>query len=178
MEIAISLGKNCQSAIVAVERGLRLRRDQGYKTCPFDLCVTNYDGMVKCIEEDFKHFCDSNYLELIQYSSKELYVENAREGEFLIKNTYYNFLFNHESPEHTTFYIDQKWSGGKNHFVDNNFKKFIERYQHRIDNFRSYLNSNKIIFTLDKEGDDTLALQQVMAKNYPHVIYSLMLLSA
>jgi hypothetical protein len=177
MNIAISLGKNCESAIVGVESGLRMTREQGYKTCPFDLCVTNYEGMVKCLEEDFLHFCDTRYLELIPYSSKELHVSYAKEGELIIKNTYYNFLFNHESPEHTTFHQDQKWPGGKNHFVDNSFKFFIERYNQRIDNFRNYMNSNNnISFLLKKEDEndeDTTALQSAMMKRYPSMDYEI-----
>jgi hypothetical protein len=60
-------------------------------------------------------------------------------GETLIYNTRYNFIFNHESPGHANLYVTQAWSGGVNHYVDNNFEQFIERYTRRIENFRHYL---------------------------------------
>ena len=79
--VGISLGNVCYSAEWAVHNKYRKRKEEGYNTCPFDLMVSNYKGIVKCIKEDFKYFCDTNYLSL----------QNN-----LIFNKYYKFGFNHE----------------------------------------------------------------------------------
>lgn len=60
----ISLGWNCSAAQDALTMGLRNTKNNGYNTCPFDMMITNYIGVCQCIEDDFKYFCDPNYLEL------------------------------------------------------------------------------------------------------------------
>ncbi len=179
MNIGISLGKNCDSAEYGVNNGVRLRNENGYNTCPFDLCVTHLKGVVECLKDDFKYFCNPEHLAVINYSIDDLKVANSRIGEELIKNTYYNFIFNHESPGHTTFYTTQNWLGGKYHFVNNNFKLFIERYERRINNFRIYLKTpNAIIsFILKKELNDELdELNAVLSEKYPELNYKIILI--
>ena len=39
--VCISLGWNCHSAVHSVNTGLRSRKIDGYKTCPFDEMVSN-----------------------------------------------------------------------------------------------------------------------------------------
>ena len=133
--VGISLGNVCYSAEWAVHNGLRKRKEDGYNTCPFDLMVSNYKGIIKCIEDDFKYFCDTKYIKL---------------HNNLIYNSYYNFGFNHESPYHADLYIHEKWPEGANHFVNNNYLHFIERYEKRIQSFRNYLNNpyNSITFII------------------------------
>lgn len=41
-KIGISLGNICFSAVWAVQNGLRKTKAEGYKTCPFDLMISNY----------------------------------------------------------------------------------------------------------------------------------------
>ncbi len=36
------------------------KKQNGYNTCVFDFMVSNYNGIVKCIKEDFNNF--KNYL--------------------------------------------------------------------------------------------------------------------
>ena len=60
----ISLGWNCSAAQEGLVLNLRKNKNHGYNTCPFDMMITNYIGLCKCIEDDFKYFCDPNYLEL------------------------------------------------------------------------------------------------------------------
>lgn len=139
--VAISLGWNCSSASMGVGMGLRTTRAQGYRTCPFDEMNSNYHGIVECIRDDFKYFCDPMYLVLRTFPPDHIYYP----GETLIYNTRYNFIFNHESPGHANLYVTQAWSGGVNHYVDNNFEQFIERYTRRIENFRSYLASGEAV---------------------------------
>jgi hypothetical protein len=66
MSEGISLGWNCNSASVGVSNGIRNTKKNGYKTCPFDAMITNYKGIIDCINDDFKYLCDPQYLELIK----------------------------------------------------------------------------------------------------------------
>ena len=36
---------------------------EGYKTCPFDLCLTDIEGIIECLNTNFKDFCNTNYLQ-------------------------------------------------------------------------------------------------------------------
>uniref|UniRef100_A0A6C0BA46 Uncharacterized protein n=1 Tax=viral metagenome TaxID=1070528 RepID=A0A6C0BA46_9ZZZZ len=55
MTIYISLGYNCDSRMY-IKNKLNLTKQNGYKTCPFDLCITSFESLCKCIETDFQHF--------------------------------------------------------------------------------------------------------------------------
>jgi hypothetical protein len=85
--------------------------------------------------DDFKYFYDTNYLELITRS----------DGDILIYNNKYKFLFNHESPGHGDLYITQNWEKGINHYIVNDYEEFKNRYNRRIQNFKNLLNSSKVI---------------------------------
>ena len=78
--------------------------------------VSNYNGIVECIKTDFLDFTNPDYL---------LFTH-------VIVNTKYNFGFNHESPGHADLYIIQAWPEGTNHFINNNFRNFINLYNNRI----------------------------------------------
>ena len=171
--IGISLGWNCYSAVWGVEAGIRKRKGGGYTTCPFDMMVTNYKGIVDCLNDDFKYFYDENYLELI----KEI-----KENEYTIYNNKYNFGFNHESPGHADLYITESWPEGINHFINNNYHNLKELYSRRIQNFRSYLlDSNNfitfIITSWDKTQDDITDLKLAIEKNYPNLKYNVVILN-
>lgn len=156
---AISLGWNCSSASLGVSLGYRKTKASGYKTCPFDEMNTNYAGLVLCLQENFKHFCDPNYLTLKTFPSDCKYYPN----ETLVLNTRYGFIFNHESPGHANLYQTQAWSGGINHYVDNDYEKFIERYQRRIRNFYEYVRSGEVItFLITYPNDNIPELRQVL----------------
>lgn len=176
-EAAISLGWRCETAQIGVNSGIRGVRSNGYKTCPFDLLNTNYIGVCKCIEDDFKYLTDPNYLELIEgsYCSEhfEIYKGDIK-IEKQIVNTYYGFVMNHESPGHGNLYINENWSGGINHFVDNNFEKFIERYNQRVSNFRNYINnSNKINFLLMRYNSIPIELCEIISNRYPSLNFEI-----
>lgn len=163
--IGISIGNVCNSAIYGVINKLRKSKKDGYLTCPFDLMVSNFNGIILCLEEDFKDFCNPEYLNL---------VDNK-----IIQNTKYNFGFNHESPTEIEIFKKQKWKDGPNHFIINKFEKFIDRYNNRINNFRNYLNSgNKIIFIFefyyDKEDEvDFSKFYNVIHEKYPNLDYEI-----
>jgi hypothetical protein len=163
--IGISLGMKCDSAVWGVSTGIREFKENGYNTCPFDEMLSNYPGIIECLKDDFKHFCDTNYLILIDTSI----------GEF-IYNTKYRFAFNHESPGHADLYIIQNWTEGKNHFINNNFAHFISRYTKRIQNFRNYLkNPNHYIsFILQRYNTSQTnirELREALKIHYPHLRY-------
>lgn len=136
--IGISLGWDCGPAGQGVKLGLRPTKEQGYKTCPFDLMITNYLGVIDCIEDDFKYFCDPQYLHVLNIEKDYTYLA-FKKGDRVIVNTKYNFIFNHESPGHGNLYIQENWENGQEHFIIDNFKALIERYTRRIQNFRNYI---------------------------------------
>ena len=169
--IGISIGWNCYSAVKGVEMGIRSRKADGYTTCPFDEVLTNYPGIVECIRDDFSNFFD---LEIFEVSHMNPYCT----GDTLIRNTKYNFVFNHESPGHANLWQTERWPGGRGHFVLNSFEKFKERYEKRIQNFRNYLLSGKqITFILTRPNPvDTAELDNVLKEKYPELIYKIIYL--
>lgn len=175
MSIGISLGWNCAATSFAVKNNSRNKKQDGYNTCPFDLMLTNYPGIVQCLEDDFKSFLDLDYIEI-----KRFYLNipgYPTQDEPLIYNSKYKFWFNHESPGHACLYIKEKWANGINHYVMNNYEKFIERYTNRINNFRNYLSSGKPIkFILNRYKtstyDDIKLLNNAIKHRYPTLDYS------
>ena len=161
--VGISLGNVCYSAFWATNNGMRKTRNEGYKTCPFDLMISNYKGTIACLNDNFSHLCDTNYLKMTPNG---------------IVNTYYNFTFNHETPGHADLYLHENWQEGTNHFINNNFRNFKERYNRRICNFRQYLSNpnNSIIFIIqfvhDKTPNDNYSeLRQALKNKYPNLKY-------
>jgi hypothetical protein len=170
MSEGISLGWHCASAGYGISHGIRRRKVDGYLTCPFDEMISNYPGLIECIKSDFEDFTNLGYLELKP-------VDN---GEFFIYNTKYKFLFNHESPGHANLYITQNWAGGINHYIENNYEKFIERYQRRIKNFRDYLASGKHIkFIMARyDADDNRLLNDAIKERYPNLSYEIIVINS
>jgi hypothetical protein len=175
MSIGVSLGWNCATTSYAVNNNIRNTKKDGYNTCVFDLMLTNYPGIVQCIEDDFKFFLDLNYIEI-----RRFYLDIPGypiQDELLIYNSKYKFWFNHESPGHANLYIKEKWENGTNHYIMNNYEKFIERYKVRINNFRNYLNSgNPVKFILNRykttTTDDIVLLNNTIKHRYPNLDYS------
>lgn len=97
--VGISLGWNCHSAMHGVEHGIRGRKQTGYKTCPFDTMISNFDGIVECIKDDFAYFTDEKYL----------YIKTATNPlDTCIMHLKYRFGFNHETPGHADLYIKEQ----------------------------------------------------------------------
>jgi hypothetical protein len=174
-QIGISLGWNCTPATFGVDERIRERKENGYLTCPFDEMITNLPGVIKCIEDDFKDFTNEKYLELIVSEEK---VGGIMLNETLIHNTKYNFIFNHESPGHADLYKTQSWTEGVNHYIDNNFNLFKERYNRRIQNFKNYIkdaqNLDNIIFILSRFNKDVKKLDEVLKQKYPNLKYEIL----
>jgi hypothetical protein len=169
----ISLGWNCSPAQIGVKFGLRNIKNNGYKTCPFDMMISNYIGLCKCIEDDFKYFCDLNYLELRPAPKMQTHIPNQDDNQMWVYNTYYNFTFNHESPFHGNLHLTEHWTGPY-HFVENNFENFIKRYTDRISNFRNYLNScDYINFILVRYNSIPYELVQILKLKYPNLKFKI-----
>jgi len=161
----ISLGWNCCTTSIGVKQGLRGLKKDGYKTCPFDLMVSNYEGVIQCLYDDFKDFTNPECLKLFPSPDGE---------EIIIRNIKYKFCHNHESPGHANLHIIQNWEGGKTHFVDNNYEKLIERLNQRVQNFRNYMNSgNHINFLISDFDPDVPELHKCLKTVYPNLKYSL-----
>jgi hypothetical protein len=170
-EVGISLGYNCSPAINGVQLGIRKTKNDGYNTCPFDEMWSNFPGLLQCLNDDFLFFCDPNYLS----------VASTIHGP-MIYNSKYKFIFNHESPGHADLYISQKWEGGINHFTDNNFERFIIRYNKRIESFRNYLldetNFINFIILRYKISDECLSLLNLGIKKYRNDNYKIVSMDA
>jgi hypothetical protein len=167
-KIGISLGWNCNSAVYGVNTGLRLHKENGYTTCPFDTMVSNIDGVIKCLEDVFEFFYDPKFIKMV----------HVQGDEYCIYNTKYNFGYNHESPGHANLYIHQGWPEGINHFINNDFYHFKQRYEKRVNNFRNYLSNknNYIIFiitTWNKTQEDMTDLKRAIEKHYPYLKYEI-----
>jgi hypothetical protein len=179
-KIGISLGWNCNSAIHGVQNGIRMSKKDGYLTCPFDEMVTNLSGLIKCLHDDFKYFCDDAYLTINTCTSESEHLQHIK-NDNLIHNTYYNFIFNHESPGHANLYLTQQWSGGIDHYVKDNYKEFKNRYNRRINNFLNYINdpNNYITFIIhgySEQNENITELKNVLNKKYPNLKYELYIL--
>jgi hypothetical protein len=155
----VSLGWNAEAAKMCRERYIGEHdQEHEYLVGPFDDCYTNYEGICLCIKENFKFFFDVSYLTIIKspFSSG-----NILQGERLIYNTRYNFVFPFESPDRETV---------GEYFIENNFEKFKERYLKRIDNFRDKLcNGAKITFCIGRFDHNTTELDAIIRKKYPEL---------
>ena len=162
---SISLGWDCGPAYAGIGLNLKTTKENGYKTCPFDICITNYTGIVNCIKDDFKYLMDSNYLEVMK---AEIQTPNnsVQIGDKLIRNTKYNFIFNHESPEHGNLWNQEKWSNGQYHYVVNDFKELKERYNRRVTNFREYIKTHYVTFIISRFNTDVSALKEALKETY------------
>jgi Putative papain-like cysteine peptidase (DUF1796) len=180
MTEAISLGWNCSAAIHGVNIGIRTRKEHGYKTCPFDEMITNYEGMIQCIEDDFKYFCDDKYLEIIKIPKESPHLNTDGSGDLIIYNSKYRFLLSHEYC-HANLYISQKWEYGADHFIMNNYQNFKIRYERRIQNMKNLLNSGKFIrFILARPNttsvNDIPKLNNTIKNKYPTLQYDFVFL--
>jgi hypothetical protein len=171
MKTAISLGWDCAPAGYGIENNLRKTKADGYKTCPFDMMITNYNGIIDCINDNFKYFCSPEYLKVITIKD-EYYYLNLPLGSTILVNTKYNFVMNHESSGHGDLYKVNAWPKGKFHFEMNNFEEFIKRYEKRIYNFRYYLDNDYevtfIISKINNTPENNIDLENTIKNKYPN----------
>ena len=143
----MSVGWNCESAVQAVARGLRPRRADGYRTCPFDQMVSNHDGVAACIRDGLESLYDPRHLRLVRADPSRRYFFDSEsgEGDLLIVHAKYGFIFNHESPGHANLHLRQGWPGGVDHFVADGYREFVARYARRVANLRAYLEGGSVV---------------------------------
>jgi tetratricopeptide (TPR) repeat protein len=154
----ISLGFDCLPRTVATRWGIKPSRLQGEKSCPFDLAFHSFSNICNLLKNNFQDYLDSQYLKTIPC---DLYPE-----KLIVFNTKYFCRFNHE-------YSDN-WH-------ENNFSKFRERYQQRIDNFYNYLHSNPILFILNLPCDRTAfiptELIDIISQKFPDLYFKILVLN-
>jgi hypothetical protein len=181
MAESISLGWNCGSACYGVDNGIRSTKQNGYKTCPFDEMLTNYNGIVECIKDGFDDIYNTEYLDLLHINKDSKLLNTTGNGDIVVYHKKYKFIFNHESPGHANLYMQQKWKKGINHYILNNYEEFINRYKRRCENIKNYLNSNLFIhFIITKPNcsiTDMNELNDVIKLKYPNLKFDIILLN-
>ena len=126
-----------------------LNKSDGYLTCPFDLCITSFDSLYKCIETDFKYFFDDLRLTPGLIEGED--ITNCNIHSKTITN-YYGILFNHESAIHSNLFKTSR--DDDLFYIRNNFDEFKKRYEKRIENFRYYINNYDNITFIYKNIDN------------------------
>jgi hypothetical protein len=162
--IYISLGWNCSPRYYI--RDIGMSRSNGYRSCPFDLCMTSFAGLCKCIETDFKYFF--NDLALIPGGNAEGDRSKCGVGGINITN-HYQMIFNHEGSTHSHLFKD-----GINDdlfYIRNDFEQFRNRYEIRIQNYNKYISENhNITFVYRNHNNeyDVILLHQLLREKYPN----------
>ncbi len=122
----ICLGTYCLPRVIATVCHFKLKKEQGEKTCPFDLAFCwNFDGILDVLDKEFMNFFtnleyDYFYNENVR-NDLSAYFTAKLEAKFW-KNEHFGFIFNHE----TGFSFDD----------------FKSRYEKRINNFYEYIKDN------------------------------------
>ena len=163
----ISLGFNCDPAQTVVFKGLRKKKNEGYKTCPFDLMLTFYPAICELIKNDFEDFYNPEFLTIKEKSD-----------ERKIINIKYPCIFNHESPDHYNILGSGEGWTSEFHFTENNYQRFVERYKNRVDNFRNYINEaisskTEIIFVISRCNRIPVELDEIIQEKYKDLKYKI-----
>ena len=164
--IYISLGYNC-SPRKYIYNELNIKKEDGYKTCPFDLCITSYDALYRCLETNFEYFFDN--LHLIPGMNADGDRSNCGPGGQNISNAY-GMIFNHEGSTHSHNFKESP--NDDDFYIRNNFEKFKRRYQNRINNFFLYMKEfHHIVFIHhNPENKSTIQLLKLLKTKYPNKI--------
>ena len=166
MTIYISIGYNCDPRTY-MRYNLNISKNNGYRSCPFDLCITPYESLIQCLQTDFRHFFDNMHT---------IWGDNAggdrsrcqTEGHQNITNAY-QMIFNHEGSTHAHLFTEGK--DDDEFYIRNNFQEFRKRYSRRIQNFLDYIKENDDI-TLIHSGDGDLAeILHLMRQKYPGKVF-------
>jgi len=157
----ISLGWNSFSAKYRANAFNR-KKNNGYLTCPFDLCITPYLGLCKCILDDF----DRNKFFNLRIEYNPINKQNCILNE-------YNMWFNHETEQKLND-NNVHWHPGK--YMENDFTLFKERYEIRIQNFINYLNGTlPVLFIFNNPHDEPKYLVNILKFKYPELKFKILL---
>jgi hypothetical protein len=154
----ISVGWNCDPAIISVNLGLRPDRSDGYKTGPFDLMMSTHDGVVDCIANRFEGF-----------------IEETEVSERGLINRKYGLIFNHESPYQYGSALSQKesWSSPE-FYTENDMFRFREKYTRRIQSFNDKLSSGEPVILIHQGfGKLSVRLDEALQSTYPDLRYEI-----
>jgi len=172
MSIYISIGCQCDSRVY-IKNVLNLAKKNGYKSCPFDLCITPFESLYNCIETDFKFFFDN--LHTIPGTNADGDRSECGDGLLNITN-YYGMIFNHEGSTHSHLFKEGK--NDDEFYIRDDFKKFKERYSVRIKNFLNYIEeNNEIIFIYSSysgiyKEQELEKIYKIFLKKFPTKIFN------
>jgi hypothetical protein len=123
--------------------------------------------------------CVHVYQELFQFETEGTFT-GQRPGErdlfyrngLYIRNTYYNFVFPHESPGGAAALSSEPWPGGPYQYAEDGFRLFRERYDRRIENFRQYMRSEATtVLLLTASVYDVSQLEAAIRAQHPHASF-------
>lgn len=161
----ICLGEYCLPRVIATFSGLKKRKTEGEKTCPFDLAFCwDFDGILDILDEEFKTFFQN--IEYNHFSKENILIDLYKIFSTMLlakvwKHEKSGMVFNHEN------YTDRTI--------------FIERFQKRINNFYEYLNDhNAYIYTLIATFNpitetQILRLNKIINKYHPESHYNIII---
>ena len=159
-EVTISLGYNCDPRIY-MKKKLNITKATGYKSCPFDLCITPYKALCKILETDFCDFFDD--MKIIKWGNAKGDRTLAGPGLTVVSNKH-DMIFNHEGGGHS--HLFQEGKNDDEFYTRNNYEKFKERYTQRIENFRRYCKEfDKIKFIYNKSANSSEKFDESYIKN-------------
>lgn len=106
--LVVSIGGACLAAVELYRLGIRKA------AYPFDVIVSELDGVINAIKSNFKFFCEPTNLTRRIFKNK-----------YHVYNTYYNFLHPHDlmPTDHTKLKVIENL---------NALKEFKEKYQRRF----------------------------------------------
>ncbi len=132
----ISLGTFCLPRVITTFNGLKPRRSQGEKSCPFDLAFFNdIDKISELIDTKFKRFYD----DIVYESPKDWNLKT---------------------------WVNYSYEAYLNHDNALTKKEVVERYNNRISNFYEYLkDKTKHKFFLIASLSEISKLQMINLKN-------------
>ena len=161
-----------------LSKSVRCKENNVYNYCPFDTIISDSKGLIDCINDDFKYFCDPNYLKVITFTDNYDCLKISANSTMLI-HTKYNFIFKHESSGYGNLWEIEKWQKGKFHFEMDNYSEFIKRYENRIQNFKNYLNGKyEVLFIIRKINNNSktnIELENKIKEKYPNLKFSFQL---
>lgn len=157
----ISLGYNC-SPRIKITRKFGLSKKNGYKTCPFDLCITPFYVLCNILENNFSTFFDG--LKIIEWGNGKGDRSNAGKGFSAITNKE-GIIFNHEGAGHS--HLFKVGRNDDTFYSKNNFKEFRIRYARRIQNFQTILKkANNITFVYTGDCFEENIIREIIKKTY------------
>jgi hypothetical protein len=144
----ISLGYNCDPR-TDLKNQYETSRSNGYLTHPFDLCISPPSAVEDLLEHNFETFFKG--LRVCTWGNALGNRSNAGPGGTAITNDA-GIIFNHEGGAHSHLFAEGR--NDDEFYIRNNFYKFRQRYEKRIENFKNTLrNYNKIYFLHKKSSE-------------------------